>query len=258
MNPFAISAVAIFCFMCLMFVIALIKKDNSVADIGWGLGFILVMYITLFQNEPFMRKHKLMEFLILAWGLRLSSYIAIRNWGKPEDFRYANWRKEWGSNFLLRSFLQVFMLQGLIMFIVSLPIIIVNSNTESNQDFRFLYMIGAGVWFVGFFFETLGDHQMFMFKSDVHNNGKVMNKGLWKYTRHPNYFGESLQWWGVFLIAIPSGWWYVSIVSPVLITFLLLRVSGVTLLEKKYEGNDKYALYKKQTNAFIPWLPKKL
>jgi len=258
MHHFALAGLGVFCFMLLMFVIAQIIKNNSIADIGWGLGFILIVFLTLPEHTHLTRKHKLMEFLIIVWGLRLSSYVGIRNWGQPEDFRYANWRKEWGKNAVWRAFLQVFMLQGVIMYLIALPILVVNSNYGGNQfGNKWLYAAGAGIWFVGFFFEALADHQMYFFKNDPHKKGKVMNQGLWRYSRHPNYFGECLMWWGIFVVAIPSGMWYVSIISPLLITYLLLKVSGVTMLEKKYTGNTAYDLYKQQTNAFIPWLPKK-
>ncbi len=151
--------------------------------------------------------------------------------------------------------MQVFMLQGAVMFIVALPIIIVNHTTTTDKS-DWLYPAGAGLWLIGFCFESIADHEMFFFKENVNNAGKVMSKGLWRYCRHPNYFGEALQWWGIFIIAIPSGHWYIAILSPITITYLLLKVSGVTLLEKKYEGNDAYTEYKRKTNAFIPWLPK--
>ena len=255
MNPFLLSALTIFCFMCLMFIIALIKKDNSIVDVGWGLGFIVVAYVTFGVLGHERLHQKLVTFLTTVWGLRLATYILIRNWGKPEDFRYANWRKEWGNHVIIRSFFQVFMLQGLIMFINSLPIVVVNSAQHINHDLWFLYPFGAALGLVGFFFEALGDWQMFMYKSNSHKHG-VMNHGLWKYSRHPNYFGEAVQWWAMFILSIPAGKWYISIWAPVSITFLLLRVSGVTLLEKRYEGNDDYSKYKRTTSAFIPWFPK--
>ncbi|HWB62682.1 MAG TPA: DUF1295 domain-containing protein, partial [Chitinophagales bacterium] len=225
--------------------------------VGWGVGFIIVAYVTYACFGHFRPRQKLITFLVTIWGLRLALYILIRNWGKPEDFRYAQWRKEWGKNVVWRSFLQVFMLQGVIMFINTLPIVIVNASQHGNRALADVYAAGSLVWGIGFIFEAVGDWQMYMFKTNRHKHG-IMKTGLWKYTRHPNYFGEALMWWGIFLIAIPSGQWYISILAPVTITFLLLRVSGVTLLEKKYEGNDDYSNYKRSTNAFIPWLPKKL
>ena len=256
MNPYLLSAVCIFAFMCTMFVIAQLIKNNSIVDIGWGVGFIIVTVVTFFAFGDDRFHQKLVSYLVIVWALRLSIYIGIRNIGQPEDFRYANWRKEWGSNFLLRSFLQVFMLQGAIMFINVLPVIVVNSDLSVFKSYKVLYPVGVAVWAVGFFFEALGDYQMYMFKSSHHPKGKVMDTGLWKFTRHPNYFGEAVMWWGIFLLAIPSGLWYLSVLAPITITFLLLKVSGVTLLEKKYDGNDAYTEYKRNTNSFIPWFPK--
>jgi steroid 5-alpha reductase family enzyme len=255
MNPFLLSALCIFFFMCFMFVLALIKKDNSIVDVGWGIGFIIVAYATFFCCGNERLHQKLVTFIVTIWGLRLALYILIRNWGKPEDFRYAQWRKDWGNTFIIRSFLQVFMLQGVIMFINCLPIIIVNSTHFVNRELLWLYPTGAVIGFIGFFFEAVGDWQMYSFKTDPHKHG-VMNTGLWKYTRHPNYFGEAVQWWAMFMLAIPSGRWYISIIAPITITFFLLKVSGVTMLEKKYDGNDDYSKYKRTTSSFIPWLPK--
>ena len=258
MNPFLLSALCIFSFMSLMFIIAQLKRDNSVVDVGWGLGFIIVTAVTYFVYGDERFHQKIIVYLVIVWGLRLSVFICTRNWGKPEDFRYANWRKEWGKNVVWRSFLQVFMLQGAIMFINLLPVIVMNTDVSINKAYKSLYPIGTAVWCIGFFFEALGDWQMYMFKTDTHHRKiHVMNRGLWRYTRHPNYFGEALMWWGIFLLAIPSGKWYLSVLSPITITFLLLRVSGVTMLEKKYEGDDEYSKYKQETSAFFPWFPKK-
>lgn len=222
-----------------------------------GLGFIMVTIVTFFVVGDNRFHQKLVSYLVVLWGLRLSIYIGIRNIGQPEDFRYASWRKEWGDNFLLRTFFQVFMLQGLVMFINTLPIVVVNNDLSLMKSYKILYPVGCAVWLVGFVFEALGDLQMFFFKSNTHPaKKKVLNTGLWKYTRHPNYFGEAVMWWGIFLLAIPSGRWYISVWAPITITFLLLKVSGVTMLERKYEGNDEYSQYKRNTNTFIPWFPK--
>lgn len=257
MNVFALAALCIFCWMSLLFIVALLKKDNGIADIGWGVGFIIVTWATLEYSHTNYPKQRLLIFLITIWGLRLASYLAIRNWDKPEDFRYAQMRKEWGNRVALNSFLRVFMLQGFIMFLMCLPIILVNS-TPRTEHLKSLYPIGAAIWALGIFIEGLADHEMFFFKENPAHKGYVMDKGLWKYSRHPNYFGEMLVWWGIFIIAIPSGYWYISLISPVLITFLLLKVSGVTMLEKKYEGNDAYSAYKRRTSAFVPWFPKQV
>lgn len=257
MNPFLLSALCIFGFMCVMFLIAQLKKDNSIVDTGWGIGFMIVAIVTLSVYGDGVFKQRLVSYLVILWGLRLSLYICIRNWGMPEDFRYANWRKEWGDKAVIYSFFKVFMLQGVVMFINTLPVVIVNSSPPLFRQYIVLCSIGCIVWVIGFLFEVVGDMQMFLFKSDTHpHKAKVMKAGLWKYSRHPNYFGEAVMWWGIFLLAIPSGYWYISILAPLTITYLLLKVSGVTMLEKKYEGNDEYELYKKHTNAFLPWFPK--
>jgi steroid 5-alpha reductase family enzyme len=256
-NPFAFSACCILGYMCLLFIIAQLKKDNGVVDIGWGTGFILVAFATFYLYGSNRLHQKLVTFIVMIWGLRLSLYIFIRNWDRPEDFRYAKWREEWGRHVVVRSFFQIFMLQGIIMFINTLPIVVVNSSPLINKSLIFLYPTGSILGLIGFLFEAIGDWQMYSFKSNPHQHQHaIMNKGLWRYSRHPNYFGEAVQWWAMFLLAIPSGKWYLSILAPVTITFLLIRVSGITLLEKKYEGNDAYSLYKRTTSAFLPWIPK--
>ncbi len=256
MNPFLLSAICIFSFMLLMFVVAMLIKNNSIVDIGWGLGFIIVTIATFFLDGDERFHQKLVSYLVIVWGLRLAIYIGIRNIGQPEDFRYANWRKEWGSSFAMRSFFQVFMLQGVVMFVITLPIVVINSDLSLFKSYKILYPAGCTVWCVGFFFEVVGDYQMYMFKHNPHPHKPIMKKGLWKYSRHPNYFGEVLVWWGIFLMAIPSGQWYISVWSPVLLTILLLRFSGVPRQEKKYEGNEEYLLYKKNTSFFVPWFSK--
>jgi len=178
-----------------------------------------------------------------------------RNRGRGEDYRYANWRRTWGRWFVPRSFLQIFMLQGFFLMIIAIPLILI--NRPGAGGLRPLDFVGAAVWILGFLFEAVGDFQLRAFKADPANKGRIMDIGLWRYTRHPNYFGEAVMWWGIFLVALsaPGGW--AAIVSPLVITGLLLRVSGVTLLEKKYAGNPAYADYVRRTSAFVPWFPKK-
>lgn len=257
MNAFTLAAVCIAGYMCLLFVIATATKDNTWADIGWGLGFVLVTWVTYATFGDNRLHQKLIVFLASLWGLRLTMYIGIRHWGQPEDFRYAQWRKEWGRQAVWRSFWQVFMLQGLVMFVVSLPLLIICSTGKFNHSYKWIYPVFTVIGMFGFYFETVSDWQMFNFKNNPHPHGPVMDKGLWKYSRHPNYFGEAVQWWCFFALSIPSGMWYFAILSPLTITYLLLKVSGVTLLEKKYEGNTLYDDYKRRTNAFIPWFPRK-
>jgi len=250
------SGLAVFIYMTLLFLISMAKKDNSIADIGWGVGFILVAFLTFFLEPGFEVRHVLVTGLVLIWGIRLAVHILMRNKGKGEDFRYAKWRKEWGKYFVIRSFLQVFMLQGLMMLVISYQVILVNSSEKPGLNL--LDILGLIVWLFGFLFETVGDFQLLKFKRKKENKGKIMKSGLWRYTRHPNYFGEATMWWGIFLISlsVPLGW--TAVVSPVVITFMLLRVSGVTMLEKKYKGNKEFEEYVRRTSAFIPWFPKKI
>jgi steroid 5-alpha reductase family enzyme len=249
------SAIAVFLYMTFVFILALAKRDNSLVDVAWGIGFILVSLLTFFLTSTFTVRSILVTCLVIIWGTRLATHIYVRNRGRGEDFRYAQWRREWGQTFVWRSFFQIFMLQGVLLLVISYPVVLVNQS-EAN-GLSALDIAGLGVWLVGFLFEAVGDRQLREFKKIAENKGKIISRGLWRYTRHPNYFGEATLWWGIFLIAlsIEKGW--TAIVSPLLITFLLLRVSGVTLLEKKYAGNREFLDYARRTSPFIPWFPKK-
>ncbi|UCF89539.1 MAG: DUF1295 domain-containing protein, partial [bacterium] len=168
--------------------------------------------------------------------------------------RYRKWREEWGSNFLLRSFLQIYLLQGAVILIVVSPVLKVAA--EPGRALGLMDAVGALTWMVGFLFESLGDWQLLVFKRDTANKGRIITTGLWRYSRHPNYFGECTLWWGVFLVALgsPGSWW--TAISPLTINFLLLYVSGIPMLEKKYEGDPAFEDYKRRTSALIPWFPR--
>jgi steroid 5-alpha reductase family enzyme len=256
LNELASCGAIIAVYMTGWFVAALIRKDNSIADVAWGLGFVLVAAFTFLRRGSLARP-ALVTALVAVWGLRLTAHILLRNRKRGEDPRYAAWRRKWGRSFVWRSYLQVFLLQGLFLLIISAPVIL--ANTDQNYPYTRYGFILAGflVWCVGFFFEAVGDAQLARFKRDPGNRGKIMDRGLWKYTRHPNYFGESLMWWGIFLMVleVPYGW--TAVVSPLLITFLLVKVSGIPLLEKRYAGNPEFQAYARRTNAFVPGFPKK-
>lgn len=247
------SLFIIFLYMNVMFILAQMKKDNSIVDIGWGIGFLLVSVSLMAKTGGGGLTHILFLIMLAIWAIRLASYIFVRNRGTGEDYRYAAWRKEWGKNVVWRAYLQVFMLQGLIMAIVLSPAYAMFSMTEA--EFEVQHMIGFLIWGVGFYFEALGDAQMKKFKADPANKGRVMNSGLWRYTRHPNYFGEAVLWFGLGVFSIHPDHWWLSFIGPLVITFFLLKVSGVAMLERKYEGNTKYAEYRRTTNAFVPWFP---
>ena len=251
-----LSALSIFIYLTSVFFLAWSKKDNSIVDIAWGPGFILVGLTNLFYRPEWAARQMLVIGLILIWGLRLAVHIALRHKGRGEDERYARWRKSWGRWFLTRSYLQIFMLQGFLMLLVSSPAILVSHSTGNRLGLP--DVLGAALWIIGFIFESVADYQLTVFKKNPKNNGRIITSGFWKYTRHPNYFGEAIMWWGIFFIVLsaPQGW--AAVVSPVTITVLLLKVSGVALLEKKYAGNPEFAAYARKTKAFFPWFPKKI
>ncbi|MGL5087259.1 MAG: DUF1295 domain-containing protein [Clostridium sp.] len=255
-NIFLYSGIIVTIFFIIFFVIGQILKNNSIVDIGWGLGFV-TLATSLAINDKFENKKGLVVLaMILLWGLRLSFYLFKRNAGKPEDYRYVNLRKRWGNKFaLLKAFLNVYALQGILLYLISLSYI--NIFSKGNKDLGILDFVGILIWIVGYLFEVVGDHQLKVFKSNKDNKGRIIKSGLWKYTRHPNYFGEATMWWGIFILSITSGGLY-TVLSPVLITLFLLYVSGVPLLEKRYENNNEFKEYKKVTSKFIPWIPKKV
>lgn len=248
-------ALVIFIYFMLFFGIAQVIKNNSIVDMGWGAGFVVVALYALISQGAYEPRNILLTLLVAIWGGRLTYYILRRNWGKPEDFRYAKWRREWGRWLVPRAFLQVFMLQGLLMLVIGYPIILVNANPQPGLTT--LDYIGLLVWITGFFFESVSDKQMAEFKKNPANKGHVIKNGLWKYSRHPNYFGEATMWWGIFLLAlsVPLGW--SGIISPLTITLLLLFVSGVPMLERKYKDNPEFQAYAGVTSKFVPWFPKK-
>lgn len=256
MNPMHVAALAIFLYMTGVFLIALRVRDNSIVDVAWGGGFLVVVVVAAWCSRLVAGRQILTAVLVSVWALRLLLHIHARNRGRGgEDFRYRHWRETWGRWFVLRSYLQIFMLQGAVMWVVATPILIVGLGR--GRPLGLVDGAGAMVWLFGFLFETVGDWQLLRFKRDPANKGEIMTTGLWRFTRHPNYFGEVVIWWGLFLIALgaPHGWWALS--SPVMITFLLLRVSGIPMLERKYAGRADFARYRAVTNAFLPWFPRK-
>lgn len=232
------------------------QKNNSLVDIGWGTGFVLVAWYRYATSDGFSLPLLLMTLLISLWGLRLSYHILRRNWGKGEDFRYAKWRSDWGKWLIPRAFVQIYMLQGLFLSVISLPVILMPPGGSSGSSVWLLF--GLLVWLKGFFFEAVGDYQLNVFLRDPSNRGQLMTTGLWRYTRHPNYFGEATMWWGIFLLALAGGAPLFTILSPITITFLLLKVSGVPLLEESMKKKPGYEEYARRTSVFVPWFPKHL
>ncbi|NVO18169.1 MAG: DUF1295 domain-containing protein [Bacteroidetes bacterium] len=244
-----ISLLSLFICLNLLFLVSLKLKDNSIIDIFWGSGFVIVSAITLFIPGEITVKKLIISLAVTAWGLRLSIYLFIRKKGKGEDYRYKAWRNTW-QRFRLRSYFQVFILQGLIMFLVSSPVMLVNNSRSEHMGI--LEFAGIFVFLFGITYETIADQQLRRFCSKEENAGKLMVSGLWQFCRHPNYFGESLIWWGIWLFAVPEIDGLFTIVSPILMTFLLRYVSGVPMLEKKQAEKSEWEAYKNKVPAFIP------
>jgi steroid 5-alpha reductase family enzyme len=251
---FTITLLAVLSSMTAWFVAAQLKGRNDVADVAWGLGFILAAAVSLYFGGVQSPRGLLVSALVLLWGGRLALHIHARNRGKGEDPRYRQWREEWGRWFVLRSFLQVFMLQGLLLVVVATPVVFINGSPPTPLSW--LDALGLFVWLTGFAFEAVADWQLLCFIRNPANRGRLMTSGLWRYSRHPNYFGEVTLWWGLWLMALnlPGGWW--TVVGPLTITFLILTVSGIPMLEKHYEGRADFQDYKRRTSPFFPLPPR--
>ena len=245
------TALVVLAYFVLFFIIGTLIKNNSIVDQAWGLGFVLIAFYSMLRIQNFSLPSVLTTTLVTLWGGRLFYHIMKRNFGKPEDFRYVNMRKQWGKYVIPRAFLQVYMLQGFLMMVIAFPVIWIHETQDAKLNL--LTLVGLGVWLLGYFFEVVGDAQLRKFISNPQNKGKLMTTGLWSLTRHPNYFGESVMWWGIFIIGVSIQVSLLSIISPIAITLLLLFVSGVPLLEKAMKGRPGYDEYVKKTNKFIPW-----
>ena len=241
--------------MSVVWLISLRLRDASIVDVFWGAGFAILAIFYAVMTDGLYARQLLITTLVVIWGTRLSIHIFWRNVGKPEDPRYAAWRVAGGKSFWFKSYFKVFLLQGVLMWLIAMPLLVAQAS-PTPERLTVLDGLGAAVWAIGFLFESVGDAQLSRFKADPANRGKVLQSGLWRYTRHPNYFGDAVVWWGYFLIAlaVPGGAW--TIFSPLLMTFLLMRVSGVTLLEKGLkQSKPGYAEYVARTSAFFPRRP---
>jgi steroid 5-alpha reductase family enzyme len=250
------SGVAVAAVMVVTWAISVAMRDASIVDLVWGAGFAVVSVVAAAVGDGPASRRVLLAVLVCAWGLRLSGYLARRNLGHGEDFRYVAMRRKWGDRFWWVSFFQVFVLQGVLMWTVSLPVQLA-AAAERPLGLGPLAFLGVALWAVGVFFEAVGDAQLARFKADPASKGQVMDKGLWRYTRHPNYFGDFCVWWGIFLIAAETGAGRWGVIGPIVMSTLLLRVSGVTLLEKSIGSRRPgYAEYARRTSAFFPRPPR--
>ena len=256
-NEWLQIAIIVFCYMVMMFIIGLIIKDNSKIDVAWAMGFLLITAYSfgMFSEQDGRQISSLI--CIALWALRLSGHILERGCGKPEDFRYAAWRKEWKC-FHLRAFFQIYMLQGIFMYAIAVPALLTNfMNWPYLDPFTgesVPIVVGVIVWLIGFLFESISDFQLRQHVKNPEMRGKIITTGCWRYSRHPNYFGEALLWWGITIIT----WRWYAIFSPLLLTLLLVFVSGVPMLERKYMKREDFREYAKKTSIFIPWCPKRV
>lgn len=256
-SVFATTLAVTAALMFVVWLLSLAKQDASVVDVFWGLGFVLIAHVACLYGGGYSGRKLLVTTLVTLWGVRLAAYLLWRNWGQEEDYRYRAMRKRYGDRFALVSLFTVFGLQGALMWLISLPLQVAQS-TPTPARLTWLDAAATLLWVIGFAFEALGDWQLAHFKADPGNRGTVMDRGLWAYTRHPNYFGDAVVWWAYFLIALATSRGAWTCISPLLMTFMLMRVSGVALLERKLvKTRPAYADYTRRTNAFVPWFPER-
>lgn len=257
MILFLQASLIILVLVTLLWIWSVIITNASIVDLFWGVGFVVVNAFYVLMSGEINARKILILVLVSIWGLRLAIYLSWRNIGKGEDYRYQEFRRNYGAKrYWWFSFFQTFLLQGVLIMIVSLPLLGIVSSTESGE-LNLLDYFGIIIWFIGFAFEAGGDFQLSRFKKNLSNKGKVLNTGFWKYTRHPNYFGDSAVWWafGIFSIAAGSFW---QVIGSIVMTLLLIKISGVALLEKTLKNTKpQYRDYIEKTNSFFPWFPQK-
>ncbi len=260
-DVLASAGLAIVLFMVVVWLISLPLRNASIVDVAWGFGFVLTAWVAWAVGDGDGNRSGLVVAMVSIWGLRLTGYLWWRNhWprrgsAKGEDYRYASMRRKAGDGFAIRSLFTVFLLQAVLNWVVAIPVLLAMTPTEPAV--RPIAVVGVAVWGIGIFFETVGDSQLARFKADPDSEGKILDWGLWRYTRHPNYFGDFCVWWGIFLVAAdtPDARW--GIVGPLVMTVLLTRVSGVPILERGlHRRREGYEDYVARTSTFFPRSPR--
>jgi len=257
MTLFLQASLLILILVTLLWGWSVIIKNASIVDLFWGFSYVIVNAFYVFMAGELNPRKIIVLVLVSIWGLRLAIYLSIRNIGKGEDFRYQEFRRTYGpERFWWFSYFQTFLLQGVLIMIVSLPLLGISESKQSG-NLNLLDYLGFLVWMIGFAFEAGGDFQMAHFKKNPNNKGKLLNTGFWKYTRHPNYFGDSVVWWAYALFSMAAGSYW-QIIGSVVMTFLLIKVSGIAMLEKTLRSTKpQYQEYIQKTSSFFPWFPKK-
>jgi steroid 5-alpha reductase family enzyme len=249
------AAIAVLILMLGVWVLSLLLKNASIVDIVWGLGFVLIAWVSNVASDGSSAVGLAVALMVSIWGVRLAGYLWWRNHGKGEDFRYVAMRKHYGHRFPWISLITVFGLQGALMLVVALPVQLAQQSDDSSLNA--LSIVGVLVWIVGVLFESVGDVQLARFKARPENVGKVMDQGLWRFTRHPNYFGDACAWWGIAIVALQSNLGWLGLAGALVMNFLLVRVSGVPMLEKTmHQRRPDYVAYQNRTSGFIPRKPK--
>lgn len=255
LEIYLIGGLAILIFNTFLWIASLVRKDSSIVDPFWGILFLVAaVFYYAYTDDGYEPRKTLIMILVTVWSLRLSGYLMWRNWGEGEDFRYQKWRKAAGDAWWWRSYFKVFVLQGVIAWVVSAPLLAAQYYGDADS-LNIIDGIGVAVWAIGFFFESVGDYQLARFRARRTQPDEILNTGVWRYTRHPNYFGDAAQWWGFYLIALAAGGFW-TIFSPIVMTYLLINVSGVAMLERSMRKKPKYDDYIATTPAFFPWFPK--
>jgi steroid 5-alpha reductase family enzyme len=256
LSLFFINLAAAAVLMTAGWVISLIHNNVTIADSLWGLGFVLIAWLTFFITDGFIVRKIILTLLVTFWGLRLFIHMRTRNRGKGEDPRYAQWREKHGPNFWIISLFKVFLIQALFQWVIAFGVQF-GQIPATPARLTFFDFAGIMIWTTGFIIESTADYQLSAFIKNPVNKGKIMNAGLWRFSRHPNYFGESLMWWGIFVIVLSTPWGVWTAISPLLITYTLLKITGVTLMEEmEFSDNPEYQEYVSTTRAFIPWFPR--
>lgn len=256
LQVFGAAAAVTAVVMVATWLVSLAKRDVSIVDIVWGLGFVAVAWTSYVVGDGTESRRLLLAGMVTLWGGRLALHLFLRNRGKGEDPRYAAMRRRRGERFAVESLWRVFGLQGVLLWIVSLPVQ-VGSVADQPPSLGPVEIVGLALYTIGVYFETFADFQLTQFRADPGNEGKVLDTGLWRYTRHPNYFGDFCVWWGIWIVAAATGVGLYAVVGPIVMTVLLLRVSGVTMLERTIgDRRPGYADYVERTNTFFPGPPR--
>lgn len=257
MTAALIGLGAILAVYSLVWMVSVRLQDASIADVFWGVGFVLLAGMYCVLSPALTPRSWLVAALVTLWGARLSQHIVRRSRGRGEDPRYRAMRAAHGEAFWWRSLFTVFWLQGAILWFVGLPILVA-VRAAQPRSLTVVDGLGIVLFVIGFGFEVVGDHQLERFKAEPRNRGQVLAAGLWRYTRHPNYFGDATLWWGVYALAASTRLGWLTLLSPALMTLLLMRVSGVTLLEEGLKASKPgYRAYIERTPAFFPWFPRR-